>query len=360
MLDGLRCPTCKGELGTSPRQLTCTGCRRIYPRLAYGIPVMLDDAATHVADTAIRIAQARRAEAALDQRMRTLIAANHRRSPALKRQVAATELLIRLLDRWLESLAISGVTPGPGAPTGTRVFGSFPGPLLLRDWSGRAMSEASNTAMADAIARRVKNAGRERVLVVGAGMGRLAWELTRRFRDVVALDVSIPMALTFAYLGEAPIDLCDGVVFNLPDVASIGTRERCRIPEDATADAARVTYVVGDALATPLADASVDAVVCVYVLDVVRLAPLIDEIKRVLRPSGVFANLGTFGYDPRHVPVEEMWTAEEVKALLDDAGLPVAEEEWVEHVLAPSHGLAQSHLRAWSCAAINGGTRPTP
>ena len=100
---------------------------------------------------------------------------------------------------------------------------------------------------------------RPRVLDIGAGGGLFSASLSAVGFEVIGLDASVP---------------------------SLRAARRNTVqPGDPLAP----SYLTGDALRLPLADASVDAAVCSEVLEHVE-APgvLIEEAARVLRPGGLF------------------------------------------------------------------------
>jgi SAM-dependent methyltransferase len=106
----------------------------------------------------------------------------------------------------------------------------------------------------------------DRLLDLGCGFGRHAYEAARRGADVVALD--------------AGRDEVDGVGAVFAAMADAGELD----------DAARVGTVQGDGLHLPFADAAFDRVICSEVLEHLpddRSAMV--ELARVLRPGGTMA-----------------------------------------------------------------------
>ena len=102
-----------------------------------------------------------------------------------------------------------------------------------------------------------------RLLEVGVGTGVIAFALQARGRDVVGVDLSVPML----------------------------ARARDRL-------GARV--VQGDAQRLPFASASVDAAYCCWVLHLVAdVGAVLAEVARVLRPGGRFVVLPSASQPPR-------------------------------------------------------------
>ncbi len=107
----------------------------------------------------------------------------------------------------------------------------------------------------------------DRLLDLGCGFGRHAFEAARRGAHVVALD--------------AGRDEVEGVVATFVAMVDAG---------ELTADVVRAAAVQGDALHLPFPDGSFDRVICSEVLehipdDVAAMA----ELARVLRPGGTMA-----------------------------------------------------------------------
>lgn len=104
------------------------------------------------------------------------------------------------------------------------------------NWLGRAVSASSN-----------------RVLDIGCGSGPMSRELAREGRTVLGIDLSMNEVLEAQKLGPGP-------------------------------------WARANALQLPVADQSLDAVVSSMALAVIHpTGELLDEVRRVLRPGGMFA-----------------------------------------------------------------------
>ena len=130
-------------------------------------------------------------------------------------------------------------------------------------------------------------------LDVGAGTGGSVLAAAERWPEarIVALDASAGML-------------------------SVGQQ---RVAQERPADAARFEWLIADALAMPLADGSVDAVVASFVLSLVDDRPaLLREMWRVLRPGATLALV--------------TWMADDVTVAADAAFERLsAERGWARH-----------------------------
>lgn len=124
----------------------------------------------------------------------------------------------------------------------------------------------------------------ERVLDMGCGAGRHAFELYRRGADVVALDQ------------------------NTSDLAEVAVMFEAMAAEDQVPTGSSAATVEGDALALPFDDGEFDRIIAAEILEHIpddRTA--MEELFRVLKPGGVLA-----------VTVPR-WFAEKVNWALSDA-----------------------------------------
>jgi carnosine N-methyltransferase len=192
-----------------------------------------------------------------------------------------------------------------------------------------------------------------RVLVLGAGAGRFAFELTARVGEVIAIDRSVPMAASVQLLRERPQRLYEIHERNVERIDDHVRAFDVSIPACAENGATfdRMRYVVGDALSVPLLSHSVSAIVSVYFTDVVSPTLLFSEAARLLEPGGLFFHFGPLQYHfsgPR-----EQLSAHEMKQLLNECGYEIVEEQWVPlSCLASDLSMCRPEIRNWSMSAV--------
>jgi len=172
----------------------------------------------------------------------------------------------------------------------------------------------------------------DRVLDLGCGGGRHAFEAYRRGANVVALDRSatdtadvVAMFTAMRQAGEVPVP---GSGAPKGTAAGTSCTSRPRPPERPSGGAA----VVGDAVSLPFPDGAFDRVVAAEVLEhVMDDRAAMAELARVLRPGGTMAVTV-----PRWFPEHVCW------ALADDYHAPAVVDG---HVRVYRHGELAARLR---------------
>lgn len=344
------CVACRMPVvASAPPRVICSGCARSYPVLRSGIPVLragADEACHSTAgDLLALLHRARGLDAMLGDR----IARASPRSPALLRIQAAARsnqaYVSKLLDTLGQTIDISSATPSVHGTASLQMG------YLIRDWSGQPDSEAMIAQVTASLWRQAGSTRGGTAVVLGAGAGRFAWELTASFDPVIAVELSVGAALTFALLGEGPLDLHEQDDQNVASVAELCTPVRCALPEDPVRRH-RLRWMVADALQVPLASGSAAAVFSVYFSDRAPPRPMLDEVVRLLAPGGRFVHLGPFNY--RDPDLEATPTTEEWCELVEARGLRITSREWLSHPVLPSRQLVQPVARAFACGAVLG------
>lgn len=196
--------------------------------------------------------------------------------------------------------------------------------LVQRDfgWTEEDEARASLAAVLGALGDRFELG---RTLVLGAGTGRLAWDLGR------ALSSNEPLFL----LDINPLPFLIGEVLRRGE-----TTELCEIPgHPRRSDQAVVQrtlrapslpppglrYIFADALSPPFPSESFDTVLAPWFLDQVpsNLATMLPLIRDLLRPGGSFVHFGPFVYHPKRTRPAHRYTADEFVQLLLRAGFSV-------------------------------------
>lgn len=322
----LQCPRCRrAPLAATPEGFTCRACRVDYPRLG-DLPWLFADPGLALGEWRNRLtlyleefAAAERAAAA-DLAAATR-AATRARLEALRDAYREQARLVREL---LEPLAIA---PLP-APHAAEVAFGTPLPLrqdlhsyysnVHRDWVwGAEENDASHAEVAAALDGRG-----ERLLVLGAGAGRLAYDLHQRSARplTVALDIN-PLLLLVA---ERLVRGGRVELFEFPiaprTAADVAVRRELCAPAPSRSG---LEIVFADAWRAPFAAQSFDAVVTPWLIDIVDLdfESVALAINRLLAPGGRWVNFGSLAFPWRRPGLK--YGPEEIADVVREAGFEV-------------------------------------
>lgn len=349
------CVHCRAILSApGDGRIACAVCRKSYPLLAGGIPLLVADPEDHTAAAVAELLRGLEYRESLIAHLESRLAAGSRRPRALQRILELVRRNAALMSRLLALLPsvwpIDELTkPRPQAPT------QLNPQYLIRDWGGEPQSEATIAEVMAALRRQLAaTPQRDAVLVLGAGTGRYAFELTADFAEVLALDWSIPSVLGYVLLrDQGPLELCELNEQNVATVDDLGAPVTCELlPRGQPKDAerlARLRWLVADGQQAPLTAASCSAVVSAYFSDLVPPDVLVEEAFRLLRPGGAFVHFGPLGYEQGDF--EDLLTAEELCDRFAERGFTVTPTEWVPHLYWPTRRLVQPHMRAFAFAA---------
>jgi len=300
-LDLLCCPSCQAPL-EGQGSVSCFSCKKSFSSLA-GVPWLFADPEAALGEWRARAhgflagleSQAARYRASLTDevtrastrsRLKLLAAActDHARrlrallAPLLECSAAAAPEIYSAL--------------GTTLPAGQGLTGYYAN--LHRDWCwGEAENEATYRLFDDALSAAPPG----RMLLLGVGAGRLAYDLHRRLRPalLVAADLN-PLFLLAAsrlYAGET-LELYE---FPLAprDAASQAILRRLAAPAPAGPG---LHLVFADVTRAPFADGAFDTIITPWLIDVLEddLAEFARRVNRWLRPGGRWVNSGSLAF----------------------------------------------------------------
>lgn len=321
----LACPAC----GTRLTGDACLSCRIDYPSLA-GIPWLMPDPRVALIEWRGRLhhllthyaAEAARQRAACErpapgsltrQRLERVAAAYDEQATRLR------ELMQPLgLERRQEAHSVH-VALGTELPLTQGLSSYYTN--LHRDWCwGDAENEAGLAAVTGALPA---NARPRRVLVLGAGAGRLAYDLHRTLAPqlTVALDFNPLFALAAARIaGGAPLELYEFPIAPR-SIADHAVLRRLAAPAPAPPGLA---FVLADATAPPFLPASFDLVLTPWLIDVLGepASRQLQRINALLAPGGLWVNHGSLAFADAD-PAEAV-SLEELLEMLPAAGFSQA------------------------------------
>jgi hypothetical protein len=215
---------------------------------------------------------------------------------------------------------------------------------VLRDWSwGMAEGGELRAALAAIDAVWPPDTPLGRCLVLGAGAGRLPWELVRRFgaQATVALDLNpLPYLVLRRLQGGRDVSLCE-----LPQQARAARDVAVPRVLSAPAPPIELTLAFADGLAPPVAAGAFDTVVTPWFLDQVppNAADLIREIAGALEVGGRWLNHGPLIYHRDHTRLAHHYRVDEILEMLPAAGFAV--DAWSYEPLPYMHSPASSQGR---------------
>lgn len=168
---------------------------------------------------------------------------------------------------------------------------------LFRDWVWGDEENTQSTAMLRAVARGTLG----NTLVLGAGGGRLAFDLACDAAEhVTAVDINPFTTLAAARVAATadgftqPLALWE---FPLAPVtrADVAIKRELGAPANSTPD---LQFLLADARALPFADQSFDTVVTPWFTDVVQQAPTTTarQMNALLKPGGRWLNFGSVAF----------------------------------------------------------------
>lgn len=370
--DLLACPRCdKAPLETSDSGHHCGGCKTDYPRVGdlpwlFAAPdASLGEWRNRLHFSLTRMAhdiEGLKAERLggdhgelTRRRLDTLLGANEKHRQILKNLLSPVD--IESLDATYEShLALRTRLP---SDQGLYTYYAN----AHRDW---CWGDRENEASADQLRAVLGMAGTDDAelgdtVVLGAGAGRLAYDLHRDFgthRTVavdfnplllfIARDVMRGEQLRFYEFPLAPV--------SVNDVAILRTLEA---PEPARDG---MHLVLADVLRAPFADGAFDTVVTPWLVDIVNedFPLLAARINRLLKPGGRWLNFGSVAFS--HPERRRRYTAEELLVLVEQAGFaaPDVRQADIPYMDSPAsrHGRVETVFTF--CAAKTGDVAKPP
>jgi SAM-dependent methyltransferase len=346
MLDALlACPRCDNGLTPADGGHACGACQVTFPRIA-GIPFLFAEPGAALGEWKARLhmelQRLERESLALDTALEgpDLRDATRQRLELLQR--ATRDHRTRLQDL-LEPLELTRLSADietylalrTRLPTDQGLHTYYPN--VHRDW---CWGTRENDAAAELVGNMLDQP-LGRVLVLGAGPGRLAYDLHRRWspQTTVALDFN-PMFMLLArrlVRGEA-IEM-----YEFP-LAPIAMEDHARLrllqaPEPANDDFA---CVIGDALRAPFAKNSFDTVVTPWLTDILPedFARQAARINELLSDDGQWVNFGSIAFD--HADPARRYGREEILQIIQDQGFahPRVDETRIPYMCSPAsrHG----------------------
>jgi SAM-dependent methyltransferase/uncharacterized protein YbaR (Trm112 family) len=357
----LCCPRCAGALEPGAASV-CSACGTRYP-LVDGIPWLFAEPEAARGEWLVHLreftteleAQAARYRAALEEaasrpatrnRLKLLSSACSDHARRLRSLLAPLDAAEPLAAPETYRALVASLPAGQGL---TSYYAN-----LHRDWCWGAEENEAAFRVID-VALGATNPGR--VLVVGAGAGRLAYDVHARRSPamLVAADLNpLMMIVARRMFSGGRVHLYEFPVAPR-DLASHAVLRELRAPAPA---APGIFPVIADASRAPFATGAFDTVITPWLIDVLDedLATFAARLNLWLRPGGRWVNSGSFF--PQHPDPVRCYSTDELPGLLAAAGFVDVEirEERMPYLASP----ASRHARTESVVTFSAvaGSRP--
>jgi ubiquinone/menaquinone biosynthesis C-methylase UbiE len=222
---------------------------------------------------------------------------------------------------------------------------------IFRDWS---WNNGENDKLLECVSAVLQLASFApgRLLTLGAGAGRLSYDLHRHYRPEasVALDINpLLVFLASRVISGARVALHEFPIAPL-NKASFAVLRECAAPEPLTSElaAGSFSFVLADALNPPFKPGSFDTVVTPWLLDIVPQSPAegVRAVNRQLKVGGVWINTGSLAFFHRN----EAWclSEEELLELVAASGFTIlaSERRRIPYLQSPAsaHGRVETVL----------------
>jgi len=306
----LYCPACAVSNDTQALddQLQCARCNTRYPNL-HGVPFLLPDpdqslarweARAHSEQQRLRSKQtecARAIDASPSTGQATLERLTHL-SRAYEQQLKCLSSLLKPLLRDLPGSdhTTYQALKTRGLQDNTTLFSYASN--LFRDWVWGDEENRQALAMLQSVA--LDDWGN--TLVLGAGGGRLAWDIAcSGATQVVAVDINPFTTLAAQQITSAANGAAAALTLWEFPVAPITTQDTAieqRLSADSSASPTNLQFVLADARALPFAPGSFDTVITPWFIDVVQdpAATTAQRIHGLLKDGGQWLNFGSVAF----------------------------------------------------------------
>ena len=343
----LACPTCGTRLAGS----SCLACRVDFPSIG-GVPWLMPEPRLALAEWRGRLhyllthyaAEAARQRAGLEG-----LAAGSLTRARIERVASALDDQAARVRELMQPLGIGGrseaqavhVALGTELPISQGLTTYYPN--LHRDWCwGDAENQASLEAVTGSLPEK---AAPTRVLVLGAGACRLAYDLHQALmpRLTVALDFNPFFLLAAARILAGPaLEL-----YEFP-IAPRSIEDHCQLRRHAAParPAPGLSLLLADATAPPFRAGQFDLVLTPWLVDVVGepLSRIAERVNALLTPEGLWVNHGSLAF--ADAAPADAWSLEELVQALPAAGFssPEPRESSQPYLASP----ASRHARVES------------
>jgi len=323
VLDRIVCVRCAAALDSRPDDIACLSCGERYARVGR-IPVLLPEPRAHIElwrrQLALLLSHGARTHAGLEA---AAAAADVLPDGATRLRAMASAVHDQANDfAALLGPALGGPLAGSasGLPRGVVEYSYY----LFRDWGWIGPETRENEQALDALGEVAPGAF-GRLLVLGAGAARLAYDMHRRrgATETAVVDIDPYLfVIAEAVVRGRPVRLTEASL-NVLEASHVATAWTLSAP-DGPLDEERFHFFLANGLQPPFADATFDTIVTPWFIDRVPtdLGAFLQTLRRLLRPGGRWLNQGPLLYPPE-TPLARRYSRDEVFDLAARAGFRI-------------------------------------
>ncbi len=227
---------------------------------------------------------------------------------------------------------------GVGLPRGVAEYSHY----LYRDWGWDGAGDSENQRALDAIRAAVGTRPLGRMLVLGGGACRLAYDLHREggARETAVVDIDPFLFVIAEAVIRGECVRATEATANVHEMANVARSWSLHAPAGPLAEEA-FHFFFANGLSPPFRAGAFDTIVTPWFIDQVPtdLPVFLAKLRALLRPGGCWVNHGPLLY-PMDAPVARRFSREELFELVSAAGFRI--ERWSSqsspHLVSPLTG----------------------
>ena len=326
------CPACRAQLPAllwDEADIVCGSCNAKYPYLL-GIPLLLSDAGTQLRTFRKSLSHfIRETQHAQSVVLSQLLQEDLTPRARSRAQLVAEALPLHRASL-LELCQNAGIFPLDELDETTDQSLLAYYLLIHRDYAWQPEVDEVAPALSDLLATCPTRDHFGRTLVLGAGTGRLAWELASRAHqhdEVIALDINpLPFLVTQQLRRGKTLELWE--LPGHPRKSTYAAVQRTIHPPGPSP--VNLKLIFADALQPPFAAASFDTIVTPWFIDQVpqNISAFLPTFTGLLKPGGSWLNQGPLIYDPARTQPVHRYCADELIELVVQAGFEITKASY--------------------------------
>ena len=341
LLPNILCPACSSEKASlliANHALECSNCKTTFPVYSSGIPWLFEDPTFSLLEWKARLNGFLHVNALEQQRLKNSLKDKRLSKIAHKRISKILQAKKEQEEQVLEVIAplnLQNKDFNPHADPTSVLQSKVPkvqGLLsyydnIFRDWS---WNNGENEQLLEAIdSILIQSTELGRVLTIGAGAGRLSYDIHRKYQPDLSVLLDINPLLLLAGSRIIQGDIIHLFEFPIAPLNkdSFAVLQECKTPQ---ATNENIVFMFADGMNPPFQAQSFDTVLTPWLIDIVpqNLRNFVPRINQILKKGGQWLNCGTLAFF--HRDPSWCYSEEEVTELLEKNGFKVITSNRVE------------------------------